>query len=237
MGKYNDLTGRLFGRLTAIEPTPSHGKNSAIMWVCKCECGGTAIVRGTDLVNGHTMSCGCYRKMQKAMPNGEMRLHRIWANMKQRCMNPKTKDYKHYGGRGITVCEKWKDSFEQFFYWAMTHGYKDGLTIERKDNDGNYCPENCEWIAANRQHRNTRRNRRFIVQGKEFTLTELCRLYGQPRSTVESRLKKGNGLEDCTKKWEEQSGQQIIGTVRPAQRVATQKERVGRTNKRRQRRD
>ena len=199
MGKFNDLTGRLFGRLTAIEPTPSHGKNSAMMWVCKCECRGTAIVRGTDLVNGHTMSCGCYRKMQKAMPNGEMRLHRIWANMKQRCMNPKTKDYKHYGGRGITVCDEWKDSFEQFFYWAMTHGYKDGLTIERKDNDGNYCPENCEWIAANRQHRNTRRNRRFIVQGKEFTLTELCRLYGQPRSTVESRLKKGMDLKTALK--------------------------------------
>lgn len=81
----------------------------------------------------------------------------------------------------------------------MTHGYKDGLTIERKDNDGNYCPENCEWIAANRQHRNTRRNRRFIVQGKEFTLTELCRLYGQPRSTVESRLKKGVDLKTALK--------------------------------------
>ena len=199
MGKFNDLTNRQFGRLTVIEPTAPHGKNSALMWVCKCECGGTAIVRGTDLVNGHTMSCGCYRKMQKAMPNGEMRLHRIWANMKQRCYNPKTKDYKHYGGRGITVCEEWKDSFEFFFYWAMRNGYKEGLTIERKDNDGNYCPENCVWISANRQQRNTRRNRRFIVQGKEFTLTELCRIYGQPRSTVESRLKKGMDIKTALK--------------------------------------
>ena len=70
MGKFKDLTGRQFGRLTAIEPLPPHGKNTALMWAGKCECGGTAIVRGTDLVNGHTMSCGCYRKMQKAIPNG-----------------------------------------------------------------------------------------------------------------------------------------------------------------------
>ena len=197
--KYNDLTGKQFGRLTAIEPMQSHGKNKALLWVCKCECGGTAIVRGTDLVNGHTMSCGCYRRMQKAMPNGEMRLHRIWANMKQRCGNPKSKDYPNYGGRGIAVCEEWADSFEQFFYWAMSNGYKDGLTIERKDNDGNYCPENCRWIPANRQQRNTRRNRRYIVQGKEFTLTELCRIYGQARSTVDSRLKKGMDLQTALK--------------------------------------
>ena len=70
MAKFNDLTGKLFGRLTAVERLPPHGKNTASMWACKCECGGTAIVRGTDLVNGHTMSCGCYRKMQKAMPAG-----------------------------------------------------------------------------------------------------------------------------------------------------------------------
>ena len=112
MAKFNDLTGKLFGRLTAVERLPPHGKNTASMWACKCECGGTAIVRGTDLVNGHTMSCGCYRKMQKAMPAGEMRLHRIWANMKQRCSNPKSKDYQYYGGRGVSVCEEWKDSFE-----------------------------------------------------------------------------------------------------------------------------
>ena len=75
--------------------------------------------------------------------------------MKQRCTNPNTKDYRYYGAKGIQVCDEWKE-FENFFYWAMANGYKDGLTIERKDNDKNYEPSNCTWIPANRQQRNTR---------------------------------------------------------------------------------
>ena len=198
MGKFKDLTGRQFGRLTALEPLPPHGKNTALMWACKCECGGTAIVRGTDLVNGHTMSCGCYRKMQKAMPNGELRLHRIWANMKQRCANPKSKDFKYYGAKGVSVCAEWED-FETFFYWAMSHGYKDGLTIERIDNGGDYCPNNCKWIPKHRQNSNTSRTKRYVMYGKVFTLAEICRIYGVSRSTVASRLKKGIPLEKAIK--------------------------------------
>lgn len=198
MGKMKDLTGRQFGRLTAIERMPPHGKNGAYMWACKCECGGTAIVRGSDLVNGHTMSCGCYRQLQRAIPNNQLRLHRIWSSMKQRCTNPKTKDYRYYGERGIRVCEEWED-FEAFYYWAIANGYKDGLTIERRDNDGNYCPENCEWIEKAAQQRNTRKTKRYMIYGKPFTLAELCRIYGQPRSTVESRMKKGIPLDRALK--------------------------------------
>ena len=198
MARYKDLTGKQFGRLTAVERLPPHGKSKAMQWVCHCECGNTAIVRGTDLTNGHTMSCGCYKRMQKNLPNGELRLHRIWSNMKQRCTNPKVKDFKYYGGKGVCVCEDWQD-FEKFFYWAMSHGYKDGLTIERKDCEGNYCPENCEWIEANLQQRNTVRNRRFMYCGKVFTLSELCRIYGKPRSTIESRLKRGVPLDVALK--------------------------------------
>lgn len=199
MGKSKDLTGKQFGRLTAIERMPPHGKNTCYMWVCKCECGGTAIVRGSDLINGHTMSCGCYRRMQRAVPNGQLRLHRIWSNMKQRCTNPKTKDYRYYGERGIQVCDEWQ-KFESFFYWAMANGYKDGLTIERKNNDGNYEPSNCEWIPKNRQQRNTGRNRRYTYCGKVFTLAELCRIFGMPRTMVADRLNKGMSLEQALKK-------------------------------------
>ena len=107
MARFNDLTNREFGRLKAVERLPPHGKNKAYMWACVCECGGTAVVRGTDLVNGHTMSCGCYRKMQRAMPNGQLRLHRIWANMKQRCQNPKQSFHQ------CGMFHSWKFSFHR----------------------------------------------------------------------------------------------------------------------------
>ena len=118
--------------------------------------------------------------------------------MKQRCGNPKNKDYRYYGGRGITVTKDWED-FDQFYYWAMMSGYKDGLTIERRNNNGNYEPGNCEWIEQARQHRNTSRTRRYVMYGKEFTLAELCRIFGQPRSTIEDRLKKGIPIDVALK--------------------------------------
>lgn len=200
MGRFKDLTGQHFGRLTALESLPPHGKNSARLWLCECECGGIAIVRGTDLTNGHTMSCGCYRKMKKAVPMSELRLHRIWSNMKQRCANPNKHDFKYYGARGITVCEEWRHDFWNFYHWAMLNGYKDGLTIERVDYDGNYEPNNCKWIKATDQQRNMRTNRAYEIFGRRFTLAELCRLYGQPRSTVTDRLDKGQPLLTALKK-------------------------------------
>lgn len=130
----------------------------------------------------------------------ELRLHRIWSNMKQRCANPNKRDFKYYGARGISVCEEWRQDFWNFYHWAMLNGYKDGLTIERVDYDRNYEPNNCKWIKATEQQRNMRTNRVFEVFGRRFTLTELCRLYGQPRSTVTDRLDKGQSLLTALKK-------------------------------------
>ena len=200
MKKGKDLTGQQFGLLTAIARLPPHGKNGSYMWVCDCECGGTAIVRTSDLLNGHTLSCGCYKHMQKNIRTSDTRLYNIWSNMKQRCSNPNNKNYRYYGGRGIKVCSEWQ-KFEAFYYWAVSNGYKDGLTIERKDNDGNYEPSNCEWITRVRQHRNTTRTRRYKMYGKVFTLTELCRIYGVPRTTVQGRLNKGEPIEKALKKY------------------------------------
>jgi hypothetical protein len=113
--------------------------------------------------SGHTKSCGCYRKkvsseLNKTHGLGYTRLYNIWGNIKSRILNSKNKDYTNYGGRGITICEEWKNDFMSFYNWAMSNGYEEnkGLSIDRIDNDGNYCPENCRWTTNTIQCRNQR---------------------------------------------------------------------------------
>ena len=138
-----DLTGQKFGRLFAIKLIGRKKRHT--YWQCKCDCGEELIVNSNNLRNGHTKSCGCLRKEttrqshlthglgdRKKIRSGN-RLYRCWDSMKQRCLNQNTKSYKHYGGRGITICEEWQDNFEPFMNWALSHGYRDDLTIDRID--------------------------------------------------------------------------------------------------------
>ena len=168
-----DLTGQRFGRLTAIEKVGKQGGH--IMWLCQCECGNTTIVQGTVLKNGRTKSCGCLwdeaiasfnhserrkettRKAKSKHGMKGTRLYRIWQGMKSRCGNPNIPCYPYYGGRGITVCDEWKNSFEAFRDWALSHGYSDELTIDRMDVNGNYEPSNCRWASMAEQNKNKRR--------------------------------------------------------------------------------
>lgn len=150
MPKKNDLTGDRFGRLVAVRVLGK--KNGAYVWECLCDCGNTTFVCGSKLTNGHTKSCGCIRKegvRKPAYSHGlcNTRLYRIWSNIKSRCLNPKSDNYKFYGGKGITICEEWLHSFQAFYDWAMENGYKDGLTIDRKNSDDGYSPRNCQWIT------------------------------------------------------------------------------------------
>ena len=142
MGKFHDLTGQKFGKLTVIE---HKGKNAHkhTLWLCRCECGNKIIIRSGDLVTGSTKSCGCSRQESlKKHGKRNTRLYNIWANMIQRCTNQNIPAYKNYGARGIVVCDEWHKSFASFYEWATTHGYSDELTIERIDVNGNYAPEN-----------------------------------------------------------------------------------------------
>lgn len=158
----DELVGRKFNRLTVIDY--SHSDNGAV-WLCKCDCGGVITAKGRDLKSGKTKSCGCFHrdcasklgKSKETHGKSNTRLYYIWCAMKERCLNEKSSAYKWYGGREITVCEEWKSSFEDFYDWAMSHGYEEHLTLDRIDNDKGYFPDNCHWVTMKAQNSNRRK--------------------------------------------------------------------------------
>lgn len=118
------------------------------------------------------------------------RLYEIWTDMKRRCYNPNNKRYDRYGLRGITVCDEWKNSFENFAEWALNNGYSDELTLERKDIDKGYCPDNCTWIPFAMQQRNTSRTHYITIDGVTKCMTEWAEIYNIDRDTIKDRINK-----------------------------------------------
>jgi hypothetical protein len=155
-----NLVGNKYGKLTVI--AFAGVRNERTTWKCLCECGNEVVVERNNLrASGHTQSCGCYRERRVVEANithghylngKQARLYSIWAGMKRRCLNDHVKTFKYYGARGITICHEWL-KFEAFRDWALSNGYAENLTIDRKGALGNYEPTNCQWITKSENAR------------------------------------------------------------------------------------
>lgn len=168
-----NLKGQKFGRLEVIEESqPFRNKDGSIQcagWLCKCDCGNTVVIRANSLLMNSTKSCGC---LNREKPSNNIKhnmsstiIYKKYISMKKRCFDKKQQNYKYYGGKGITICNEWlgKDGFVHFYNWAMANGYSDDLTIERRNINENYCPENCCWIPQALQAHNKANT--YLVDG------------------------------------------------------------------------
>lgn len=203
MGTFRDLSGQQFGRWTAIaESTRDRAGN--VMWRCKCECGVVRDVSSNSLRNGKSKSCGCWNsekaraRLTTLVTKHGLTLHplyTVWNDMKARCFNRKDRSYPRYGGRGITVCNEWRNEFQTFYNWATVNGYARGLQIDRIDNEGNYEPCNCRWATRSENGRNKRNNRIIEFNGKAVCLSEWGEMTGLTAETIHKRIKRGWPLD------------------------------------------
>jgi hypothetical protein len=189
---FKDLTGVKFGLLTVLNYEGTN-KNKKALWKCRCECGSIITTIGSYLRSGHTKSCGCTRHeklMERNTTHGmaHTHIHYVWIGMKQRCYNINHKNYQHYGGRGIIICEEWKNSFENFYNWAINNGYNDNLSIDRIDVNGNYEPINCRWVDMKTQQNNKRNNHNVEIDGEIHTIAEWSKLNNIDTHTISSRV-------------------------------------------------
>ena len=196
MAKVIDLTGQKFGRLTVIGKGDyyfSPKGRKVKRWRCECECGKMTQASTTQLSKGHCKSCGCFMKDKAARLHTThgmfgKRIYHIYSGMTQRCENRSSDDYHNYGGRGITVCDEWKNSFESFCDWAMANGYAENLTIDRINVNGNYEPSNCRWVTSKKQNNNRRNNRLLTYNGETHTMAEWADITGIKYSVLACRI-------------------------------------------------
>ena len=192
-----DMIGKRYGRLVVIEEA-GRSKRGLRLWNLRCDCGGTVTAATGTLNYGHTRSCGCIRKerpnsqrhgastlSERKMSNPLWRTYVTWQHMRPRCDDPKNKGYRHYGGRGITYDPRWKD-FAAFL--ADMGERPDGYTLERVDNNGPYCKENCRWATRSEQQHNRRDSLIVFFRGQRKTVAEWAAELGIKQSTIHMRL-------------------------------------------------
>ena len=195
MRKAKDITGQQFNRLTAIRHL---GKSK---WLCQCECGKQTKVTISDLIKGNIKSCGCLYDERRTLTtiNDERAktLYGTWKQMNKRCRNKDNPRYKDYAGKGIKVCDEWKNSFEAFYQWAIENGYediegerKDRLAIDRINSDGDYCPENCRWITGSENSSRVRPTNEQLEELLKQSSDELVQQYIERKIELNQEIQK-----------------------------------------------
>ena len=200
-----ELTGQRFGRLRVIGLLRTDKKLGRI-WMCLCDCGTECNKTSGRLGDKHIkdVSCGCAKRdsIRKASAAAwkvttkfshplKPKLKGLYRNMLDRCYNPKNKRYSDYGGRGISVCDEWRNDRYEFYRWCIANGCESALQIDRKDNDGPYSPENCQWADGIQQANNTRKNRYLIWNGERWTVSQWARLLGVEPRALQHRVSRG----------------------------------------------
>lgn len=207
MKKIEIPNGSVFGRLTVIKEVDAVKKMRTFH--CKCVCGNEVFRSGKTLRTHDNSSCGCFQteynnspKPQKRTENyGHVgtRLYEIWIGIKKRCKNQNHRSYKWYGAKGVKICKEWDERFMNFYNWANSNGYLETLTIDRKDCDGNYEPNNCRWVAKSFQNNNKSDNRFEIFNNEKLTIAQISKITHIPYQTIIGRLNRGWTIEKATK--------------------------------------
>lgn len=187
--RYIDLTGKVFGRLT-VKGVDTSRVSKRPFWICECSCGNTKSIAGASLRGGDSNSCGCFAKeltVERSKTHGlsKSKTYKTWSGMWHRCTNPKSTQYSVYGGRGISVDDSWK-SFETFL--ADMGERPEGMTIDRKDVNGNYCKDNCRWATDKDQSNNRRSSKVITFRGESLTQVQWAERLGISVTTLYTRL-------------------------------------------------
>lgn len=194
MQRVNIEAGDRYGMLTILAELPQEGYQR--YFLCKCDCGNFKNIALASLrKKNSTKSCGCFAKTQASVFHKKhgmrnTRIYRTWINIRSRCYDELQPSYPNYGGRGIGVCDEWMVGFVPFYEWALSHGYKDDLTIDRIDMNGNYEPLNCRWVDYTVQANNKRNNHKYLFNGEMITIPEICRRLGlvDKFDTIKNRI-------------------------------------------------
>lgn len=201
-----DIIGKKFGQLKVLEKTEIRANNNGeYKYKCECTCGKITFVRKSNLKSGNSKTCGyCNRSVRHSpLSNGlrskNKRLYSIYQNMKQRCYDENSITYKNYGKRGIKICDEWLNDYSKFYNWSIENNYQNNLSIDRINNDGDYCPQNCRWATKEEQQNNTRNNRKIKYNNEIKTLAQWAKILNMSQQKLRYRLNNWS-IEEAFKK-------------------------------------